>query len=199
MEREYRAVSNPLLPTENQKRLDSNFYVEGYATTFTRYLLWEWDGIKYYEEIDPAALQNADREDVIMQYDHTGKVLARLGNGSLGLEVDSKGLFVFADLSKSTAAKELYEEIAAGLVTQMSWAFTVERDSFHRLDDSTRLRRIEQIRKVYDVSAVSIPANSDTEINARNFAHKSFEDFERDSISLKIRKLNLKIKMGVQQ
>jgi len=63
-----------------QKRLDSNYYVEGYATTFTRYLLWEYTDTdsgnvyRYYEEIAPDALHGADMTDVIMQYDHTGKV-----------------------------------------------------------------------------------------------------------------------------
>jgi len=194
MNREYRNTSNLLVPTEQAKRLESNFYVEGYATTFTRYLLWEYDGIRYYEEIDPNALRGADLSDVIMQYDHAGKVLARLSNGSLSLEIDSKGLFMYADLSKSTAAKELYEEISAGLVTQMSWAFTISRDSFLSPDDRTRIRRIEQIKKVYDVSAVSIPANTDTEITARM---KGF--FEQDNLELQKRKLKLKLIMEVQK
>ena len=198
-DREYRLTSNPLLPatTETQKRLDSNFYVEGYATTFIRYLLWEFDGVKYYEEIDPDALTGADISDVIMQYDHTGKVLARLRNGTLGLEADTEGLFMFADLSKSTAAKELYEEISVGLIDRMSWAFTIEQQSFERLDEHSRLRRIEKIKKVYDVSAVSIPANDGTEISARSFAERSFLAEQQERLGLQKRILKLKIDMEV--
>ena len=205
-DREYRAVSIPLLPTgtETQKRLDSNFYVEGYATTFTRYLLWEYtdsDGnvYKYYEEVAPDALRGADISDVIMQYDHTGKVLARLRNGTLGLEADEQGLFMYADLSKSTAAKELYEEISVGLIDRMSWAFTIAKQSYERIDEFTRLRRIEQIKKIYDVSAVSIPANDGTEISARSFAERSFlAEQQQERLGLQARALKLKIDMEVR-
>ena len=56
--------------------------------------------------------------------------------------------------------------IAAGLVTKMSWAFTVQEDSYDR---DTHTRRILKIRKVYDVSAVSFPANPSTDISARSW------------------------------
>ena len=66
-----------LIPTAAEKRIDTDFYVEGYATTFDKpYLLYEWDGNKYYERIDRNALAGADMSDVIMQYNHEGKVLA---------------------------------------------------------------------------------------------------------------------------
>jgi HK97 family phage prohead protease len=198
-EREYRALSFPLMPAADgtQKRLDSNFYVEGYATTFNRYLLYEFGGITYYEEIAPDALDGADMSDVIMQYDHSGKVLARLRNGTLGIEADEKGLFMFADLSKSAAAKELYEEIAAGLIDRMSWAFTIAESSFERLDDVTRLFVIKRIKKVYDVSAVSIPANDGTEISARSLAERSFLQEQQERLGRQARLLKLKIKLEV--
>jgi HK97 family phage prohead protease len=165
--REYRAVAMPLMSQAQQKRIESDSYVEGYATTFNEpYVLWEYDGIKYYEVIDRNALAEADMSDVIMQYDHQGKVLARLSNNTLGLEPDDKGLFIFADLSKSQASREMYGEIESGLVNKMSWAFTVAEDKYN---NETRTRTITKIRKVYDVSAVSIPANGDTNISARSY------------------------------
>lgn len=106
--REYRAMSLLTIPSR-EKRINSEFYVEGYATTFDKaYELYEFDGEKYYEIIDRNALTGTDMSDVIMQYDHGGRVRARTSNGSLGLETDSHGLFSFADLSRSSAAKELY-------------------------------------------------------------------------------------------
>lgn len=156
-----------LIPTAAEKRIDTDFYVEGYATTFDKpYLLYEWDGNKYYERIDRNALAGADMSDVIMQYNHEGKVLARLSNGTLGVEANDNGLFTFADLSKSRAAQDMFEEIKNGLVTKMSWAFRVSEDSYDR---DTRTRTILKIAKVYDVSAVSIPANADTDISARSY------------------------------
>ena len=181
--REYRTLSHALMPTiEAQKRIDSNYYVEGYATTFERYLLWEFGEVKFYEEISRNALDGADLSDIILQYDHHGKVFARTRNNTLGIEVDSKGLFVYADLSSSTPSKELYEEISAGLIDRMSWAFTVEDIKREEIDDKTILYRVERIKKVYDVSAVSIPANDGTEIYSRSayldFAPREIEASE---------------------
>jgi len=182
------------LPT-SEKRIDSDYYVEGFATTFNEpYLLYELDGIKYYEEIDRHALDGADLSDVIMQYDHQGKVLARLSNGTLGLEPTNNGLFIFADLSKSAAAKELYEEIRNGLITKMSWAFTVAEDKYNR---ETRTRTITKIKKVYDVSAVSIPANGDTEISARSWLDGVIEAEKREALERRKRILKLLIDMEV--
>jgi len=192
-EREYRAVVLPLRLPEAEKRIDSEYYVEGFATTFNKpYLLYELDGIKYYEEIDRHALDGADLSDVIMQYDHQGKVLARLSNGTLGLEPTNNGLFIFADLSKSAAAKELYEEIRNGLITKMSWAFTVAEDKYNQ---ETRTRTITKIKKVYDVSAVSLPANGDTEISARSWLDGVIEAEKREALERRKRKLKLQIEL----
>ena len=179
------------IPAATDKRIDSEYYVEGYATTFdVPYLLYEYDGIKYYEKIDRNALVGADMSDVIMQYNHDGKVLARLSNGTLGLDPDSKGLFTFADLSKSRAAKDLYEEIDAKLINKMSWAFTVAEDAYDR---DTHTRTILKIKKVYDVSAVSIPANADTDISARSYFDGVIERERAER--LERRKKLLKIKL----
>jgi len=129
-----------------------------------------------------------------MQYDHQGKVLARLSNSTLGLEVDDKGLFIYADLSKSQEARELYEEIKNGLVTKMSWAFTVADEEY---DKETRTRIIKRIKKVYDVSAVSIPANDGTIISARSFINGLIEKEQQELLERRKRKIKLLIDMGV--
>ena len=179
---------------QTEKRLDSEFYVEGFATTFDKpYVLYEYDGNKYYERIDRNALAGADMSDVIMQYNHEGKVLARLSNKTLGVEVTQNGLFTFADLGKSRAAQDLYEEISNGLVTKMSWAFRVTADAYDR---DTRTRTILKISKVYDVSAVSYPANGDTEISARSYFDGVIEREQREA--LERRKQLLKIKLMLE-
>lgn len=194
--------SMPLKPGERQyrnlvelipARADVEEYkVEGYATTFTPYLLWEYDGVKYYEEIDSRAFDDADMSDVIMQYDHNGKVFARTSNGSLNISIDERGLFVSADLSKSAAAREMHEEIKAGLVTKMSWAFTVAEESYN---SETRTRKILKVKKVYDVSAVSIPANDGTEISARSFLdgviEKEKQELLERALAVAIRELEI--------
>lgn len=156
-----------LAPTQGDKRLKSDFYVEGYATTFNEpYVLYEYDGVQYKEIIDRRALEGADMSDIIFLYDHEGNVLARRSNGTLIVEPDDHGLFVAADLSKSAAARNMYEEIQNGLVTKMSWAFKVREDSYDRV---THTRTIKRMKKVFDVSAVSKPANPSTDISARSY------------------------------
>ena len=130
-DREYRAMASPLIVARAEKRIETDYYVEGYATTFNEpYLMYEFDGVKYYEEIDGRAIDEADLSDVIMQYDHHGKVLARNGNNTLGIEIQKKGLFMYADLSKSRAAQDMHEEIDVGLITKMSWAFRIREQSY---------------------------------------------------------------------
>lgn len=171
-EREYREMPLMAAPAdENAKKLPGDCYVEGYATTYNQpYSLGNWDGTEYFEQVDPAAFRDADMSDVIFQYDHCGRVLARQSNETLILdENDPHGLFVAADLSKSNAGKDIYDDIKAGLCRGMSWAFTVDEDSY---DISTHTRTIRKIRKVYDVSAVSIPANPATNISARSYCER---------------------------
>ena len=122
--RQYRAVAEKLETKEKDKRIDTDFYVEGYATTFEPYELYEDDEGKVFESFSKDCFKNADMSDVIMQFDHTGKVFARQSNGTLIIEPDDKGLFIAADLSKSAAAKALYEEIQSGLITKMSWGIS---------------------------------------------------------------------------
>ena len=175
-----------LLTTATQKRLESDCYVEGFATTFNKpYQLYEFDGVRYMEEIDRHALDGADLSDIIMQYDHHGTVFARtkMGGGrqpTLIAEPHESGFFIAADLSKTEAAKRMYEEITSGLIYQMSWAFTVDEESYDR---ETRTRKILRIKKVYDVSAVSIPANRDTEISARSWLDGVIEAEKREALA----------------
>lgn len=181
-ERQYRILSSPLAPDAgdgDNKRFDTEFYVEGYASTFNDpYVLFEdWDGNEYREIISPDAFKDADMSDVIMQYDHEGKVLARMSNGTLVVEPDAHGLFIAADLSGSQAARDLYEEISNGLVTRMSWAFSVGADEYDRDSKTTTITRV---KKVYDVSAVSLPADPNTEISARNLLNGVIEQSRKE-------------------
>ena len=147
--------------------------VEGYATTFDEpYTLYEDDEIRVMEQVDANAFDDTDMADVIMQYDHEGRVFARIANGTLKLTPDEHGLHVRADLGGTEIGRQLYEEIKGGYTSKMSFGFTVAADEELRKDEdgkTTYLRTITSIRKLYDVSAVSLPANNATEISARAF------------------------------
>lgn len=162
-DREYRTLVS--FGAEKKDDDKDSYKVSGYASTFDTYTLFEVDGIEYKERIDSHAFDNADMSDVIMQYDHTGRVFARTSNGTLSVSVDERGLKVEADLSTTEASRELYDEIASGLIIKMSFAFKVYEEHY---DSNSHTRVVDKISKVYDVSAVSIPANPDTEIFARS-------------------------------
>lgn len=153
---------------------DDEYIVEGYATTFSQpYELYSWDGYTVREQIDPKAFEEADMSDVIMQYDHAGRVFARLSNKTLELSIDAHGLKVRAFLGGTELGRQVYDEIKGGYSTKMSFAFLVEEDSRVVTEDHDDgsvdvLRIILKIKKVYDVSVVSLPANDGTEISARN-------------------------------
>ena len=185
-ERQYRAMLVVLrsLPTDSkrEKRIESDYYVEGYASTFDDpYVLWKdpWDGTEYREIISHDAFADTDMSDVIMQFDHRGDVLARMSNGTLIVEPDEHGLFIAADLSKSDSARKRFEEIDNGLVTRMSWAFTIAASEYDR---DSRTTTITKVKKIYDVSAVSLPADPNTEISARNLLDGAIEQSHRESM-----------------
>lgn len=162
-DREYRSIVE--FGVEERENINT-YTVVGYASTFDAYTLMTIDGVDYKERIERHAFDMSDMSDVIFQYDHTGKVLARTSNKTLKIEIDEHGLKVTADLSTTAASRELYEEIKSGLITKMSFAFKVGTDHY---ESNSHTRVVDTITKVYDVSAVSIPANPDTEISSRNY------------------------------
>ncbi|WMJ83399.1 HK97 family phage prohead protease [Oscillospiraceae bacterium LTW-04] len=143
--------------------------VEGYAATFEQpTILYECEGVKYYEVIARGAFTGAQMSDVMMNYNHRGKPVARTKNGTLTLEVDDLGLKIKADLSGTEEGRRLYEEVKGGYIDKMSFSFKADpnRDSYDRL---THTRRISGFERIFDVAAVDIPAYDSTSISARSF------------------------------
>jgi len=146
---------------------DEEMRVEGYAAIFdAETVMYEYDGIQYKEVIDRNAFNGTQMQDVVMNYNHSGKPVARTKNGTLQLIIDDIGLRVSADLGGTQEARNLYEEIKAGYIDKMSFAFTVNADEYNR---DTHTRRITGIKRLYDVAAVDIPAYDTTSIQARSF------------------------------
>ena len=180
--REYRAM--PVMAkigNRAEQLIDTDFYVEGFATTFNDpYLLWEDGSYKFFEQVDRNAFDNADMSDVIFLHNHEGKCFARTkmraGTApTLILEPQESGLFIAADLGMIAEGREEYAAITGGLVYQMSFAFTVAEDEIIELGDGEYLRTIKAIKKVYDVSSVDMPANPNTSIDTQTRA--AFEGF----------------------
>lgn len=170
--REYRAMTMTVRAAEDE----SEMIVEGYATTFNQpYMLYDERDYKIVEQVAPNAFAECDMSDVIMQYDHEGRVFARNRNGTLTLAVDAIGLKITANLGGTDIGRQLYQEIKGGYTDKMSFGFVVAEDQRsvvvdHEKDVETVTRTITKIKKLYDVSAVSIPANDMTSISARRYA-----------------------------
>lgn len=173
-DREYRALT--LLPTDDEQKI-----VEGNFSTYDEpYMLYSYDvdGVKVevWEEVKRGAFDETDVSDVIMQYDHQGRVFARGSNGTLELELKEEP-HMRAQLGGTEIGRQLYEEIKGGYTTKMSFGFTVKDDERSRVEENNDgirkikiLRSIKSIKKLYDVSAVSLPANDQTSISARAYA-----------------------------
>lgn len=169
-DREYRAMT---MAIEERAEGDESMVVTGYASTFDEpYLLWSDNEVEVWEKVDRHAFDETDLSDCILQYDHQGRVFARIRNKTLEVAPDDRGLFIRADLGGTDIGRSLYQEIAGGYTDRMSFGFTVAEDSREIIENketgkATVNRTILKVGKVYDVSAVSLPANPGTSISAR--------------------------------
>lgn len=183
-------------PIPEVKRIDSSYYVEGYAARYEPYVLYEdYDG-PIYERFEPGCFRDCDMSDIIMQLNHEGTVMARMSNGSLIVEPDDVGLFTAADLGRTEAARRLYEEISTGMITKMSWGFVLGEYGY---DAASRTIVHRSVKKIFDVSAVSIPANQNTEINARSWADGVIDLAARSEAELNDRRRRLRLKVLLQE
>lgn len=198
--REYRSMTMTVRAAADDKEM----IVEGYATTFNQqYTLYSGRYYKVVEQIAPTAFDECDMSDVIMQYDHKGRVFARNKNGTLKLEVDQVGLKITADLSGTEIGRQLYQEIKGGYTDKMSFGFVVKEDTKiyeedHEKDFETCIRTITKISKLYDVSAVSLPANDMTSISARRYCDGVIESIKAERLerARKIKKTKLMLEVS---
>ena len=86
----------------------------------------------------------------------------------------------------------------------MSFGFTVDGDEEVRTSEPdgfiTITRRITSVQKLYDVSAVSIPANDATSISVRTLTDGVIEKvkaerLEKEQLELRRRKMELQIRL----
>lgn len=209
--RQYRNID---VSSFERRAEDDKKDVSGYATTFNQpYELFRdaFEGVVYIveEQIDRNAFAETDMSDVIMQYDHEGRVFARTSNGTLELDPDDHGLHIRADLGGTEIGRQLFEEIEGGYTTKMSFGFRVGSDKREQTEERDEngvttirvLRTILTISRLYDVSAVSLPANDATSISARNFCDgviaEVMEEFQKREDQRK--RIRIKSKLEVSK
>lgn len=178
-------------------------WIEGKAVSFdSPTVLFEIDGIEYKEQIDSRAFEEADMHDVIFNYNHGGKVMARTRNKTLLLEVREDGLYIKARLDGTEAGRRMYDEIKGGYVDRMSFRFSIREESF---DQENHMWTVRKIKRLYDVSAVDIPAYDDTSVEARRNSILEAEKLaaqekseRKAAAELQRRRLALKIKLSMK-
>ena len=206
-DREYRDMTMEIRSAETEDvEQEERKVVKGYASTFNEpYTLYENEDWRFDEVVDARAFDNTDMSDVIMQYDHEGRVFARMSNNTLTVTPDEKGLLIEADLGGTELGRQLFEEIRGAYTNKMSFGFTVDgeevRDTKAPDGKALTVRTITSVRKLYDVSAVSLPANDATSISVRTLTDGEIERIqaerlEAEALELRRRKLLAKAKLN---
>ena len=205
-DREYRDMTMEVRTAETEEAPEERKVVKGYASTFNEpYTLYENDDWRFNEVVDARAFDNTDMSDVIMQYDHEGRVFARISNNTLTVTPDEKGLLIEADLGGTELGRQLFEEIRGGYTNKMSFGFTVDGEDYLDTKDADgkalTVRTITSVRKLYDVSAVSLPANDATSISVRSLTDGEIERIqaerlEAEKLELRRKKLMLEIDLN---
>lgn len=150
---------------KNVKGDNEELWVVGKAVVFdTPTVLFTLGDTEYKEQIDSRAFENCNISDVIFNYNHSGKVMARTRNNTLKIEVRNDGLYMEARLDGTEEGRCLYEEIKGGYIDQMSFQFSIQEESY---DKENHMWTVLKVKRLYDVSAVDIPAYEDTSIEAR--------------------------------
>lgn len=155
---------------------DSIGTIVGYAAVFdseSKILAEQRRGV-FVEVIKPGCFTKTIKDgfDTRAFFNHDpNQVLGRVGNGTVRLSQDKRGLHYEVDLSPNVSyARDLAENIRAGLITQSSFNFRAFEDNWDkRSSEGLRLREVRSAR-LNDVSPVSIPAYEAATASLRSFS-----------------------------
>ena len=167
MNKEVRAFTFEVRAEENEQH---GTYITGTPIVFGQETDLGW----YREKIDKDALTETDLKDVrfLIGHNDRGIPLARSRNNNenstMQMTVTDRGMEIRVDLDteNNAEARALYSAVKRGDMSGMSFAFTVDKDSWEDIDTDTPKRTIMSIRKVFEVSAVAFPAYEGTDIQA---------------------------------
>jgi HK97 family phage prohead protease len=189
IERRFEFQTRAIGEEENQE-----LWVEGYAARFNSpTVLFEIDGLEYKEQIASDAFTDCKMDDVIFNYNHSGRVMARTRNKTLQLTVDDEGLFIRARLDGTEEGRSLYSDIKNGYIDRMSFRFQIGQEAY---DYQNRTWTVLRVKRLYDVSAVDIPAYDDTSIEARKDAALEAEaQVQRQKVETELARRRLEIKL----
>lgn len=142
--------------------------VEGYALLFNT----PSDGLGFEEVIEQGALEGVVSKSnifALLDHDKGRGILARSknGKGTLELGIDEKGLKYRFEAPKTALGDELLEYLRRGEITESSFCFTVESETWEKKEDDSWKRIIHKFDELFDVSPVYDAAYSATSVCLR--------------------------------
>jgi HK97 family phage prohead protease len=152
---------------------DEKPVIEGHAAVYDKKTkIGDW----FFEVIERGAFNDCDFDDVLFCINHeTQKIpVARSRrnnkNSTMQLNTDDQGLAVkaYPDIDNNAESKSLYYSVQRGDIDGMSFIFRVAEERWEDLDKPIPTRHITKFKKVFEVSAVTMPAYRDTNISARD-------------------------------
>ena len=171
MKKEIRAFNFDVRAEENEEH---GHFLSGKPIVFG-----QRTNLGFYDEIiEPGALDDTDLKDVRFLVNHNTDMipLARSRNNNenstMQLSVNDDGMEIRVDLDieNNMDAKSLYSAVGRGDISGMSFMFTVGEDSWDEPQSEHPTRHIRNIKNVFEVSAVTFPAYSETSIQVRGLS-----------------------------
>lgn len=191
MMKEIRNSNNEITPILPESRT-----VSGYAIVFNSD---SNDLGGFIERIDPNSLDGVvEKSDVLCLLNHNEDrgVLARSnkGEGSLTLEIDEIGLKYTFEAPNTALGDELLEGLRRGDISTSSFAFTVGKDSWSKMENGTYLRTINSINELFDVSPVYRAAYDATSVKADSRGLDAIKQKEKEELANYYKELRSKLK-----
>lgn len=189
---------------EEEQNNPDEMIIEGRAVVFdSETILFNYDGVDYKEEIEHSALDKTDFRDCYLKYNHSDHIMAMArwkneetdARGSIKFDLRKDGLYFTARLANTTQSRDLYELVRSGIINKMSFAFTVQEESYDKQAHKWTVRKID---KLYDIAAVTVPAYDDTSLCARRYGEVEayrMKEVEASKRELEKRKLALKLEI----
>jgi len=170
---DYRNKLSPDIETRNFKLEDvevreheDGHLVVGYGAVFNS----ESNNLGGFTEfISRDAFEGREKDDVRFLLNHDPNyIMGRTTSGTLKLRVDEKGLRYEVAIPDTSAGRDLLISLKRGDITQSSFAFTVEKDSWSQSETGAAVRTIEKVSRLFDVSAVTYPAYPNASVGLRS-------------------------------
>ena len=160
---QYKDAEKRTMGTIEVREADSDDMVlEGYAAVFNS----ETDLGHFREVIKPGAFDDVMTDDVRALINHDPNlILGRTENGTLELSTDERGLKYRVKLGNQQYAKDFYESVKRGDISQSSFAFTIKDQSWN---EERTVRSVDKVRQLLDVSPVTYPAYAAATVQARD-------------------------------